>query len=193
DDQDNRVLSIWAQQPVNGFMTVEYCANMCAEYGSTYFGLQFAYQCFCSEGDDTPSTLGPSTNCDKNCVGDDSQICGGEDAFTAYQFDGEGPAPTPPSPVPSSGGSYTEIDCFADFKDDRVMSINFPETLTTTNDVMTAEYCAGLCAGSEYFGTQYGYQCYCSTPADLPLTLVKVGAICEEPCSGNAQEICGGS
>ncbi|CAN0169773.1 unnamed protein product, partial [Scytosiphon promiscuus] len=38
-----------------------------------------------------------------------------------------------------------------------------------------------------------GLQCYCSTPADLPLTLVKDGAICEEPCSGNAQEICGGS
>ncbi|CAN0136096.1 unnamed protein product, partial [Hapterophycus canaliculatus] len=93
-------------------------------------------QCFCSDVGETPSRIGKSTSCNMACVGDNTQTCGGRDAFSAYKFtDVEvpppsptPPAPTPPTPTPpATGDDFSEVGCFADPKGGRIMPIYFPE------------------------------------------------------------------
>ena len=56
---------------------------------------------------------------------------------------------------------------------------------------ITQEYCAQLCAdaGKHFAGTEFSTQCFCSDK----LPAAKKGGRCTMPCSGNAQETCGGN
>ncbi|EGS17224.1 uncharacterized protein CTHT_0065420 [Thermochaetoides thermophila DSM 1495] len=57
-------------------------------------------------------------------------------------------------------------------------------------DGMTLESCMANCTGFDYWGTEYGRECYCgnslhSTSSEAPLE------DCNMPCSGDATEYCG--
>lgn len=58
--------------------------------------------------------------CIFKCTGDVAQTCGGYDAISVYCFGGVVPAPPTPAPVEPS--AYTYMGCFADSKDDRLLS-----------------------------------------------------------------------
>ncbi|CAN0136032.1 unnamed protein product, partial [Hapterophycus canaliculatus] len=57
------------------------------------------------------------------------------------------------------------------------------------------QYCANFCRdkGSDYFGTQYSYQCFCSASGAEPTLVKEEDTVCGDPCSGAADETCGGS
>lgn len=54
-------------------------------------------QCFCSAASDDYGEYGEAT-CDYTCAGDASQICGGKNAISIYEYDDF--TPTPMSPIP---------------------------------------------------------------------------------------------
>ncbi|KAH8882217.1 WSC-domain-containing protein [Thozetella sp. PMI_491] len=56
-------------------------------------------------------------------------------------------------------------------------------------DPMTLESCAQNCTGYNYFGTEYGRECYCGWTLDPKLRATE--SQCNAACSGNASEICG--
>eukprot|EP00903_Cladosiphon_okamuranus_P022321 g20527.t1 len=85
--------------------------------------------------------------------------------------------------VPPNNANY--LGCFADDKDDRVLS-----DMTSSRD-MTAEKCATYCDKSSrnrYYATQYGEECWCGTEAD---TRHGEGR-CDYACSGDSHTTCGG-
>lgn len=86
------------------------------------------HQCFCSvKGDELDHK--ESTACNFKCTGDTSQTCGGFDAISVYSFGGG--APAPPAPAPVEASKYTYMGCFADSKDNRLLSGD--ETKDTEN------------------------------------------------------------
>ena len=63
-------------------MTAAYCAELCADY--LFFGTQYSSECFC--GNDY-GTHGVSSNCNMECSGDSTEICGGGYANSVYAYD----------------------------------------------------------------------------------------------------------
>jgi len=56
---------------------------------------------------------------------------------------------------------------------------------------MTNESCQSFCKGYTYAGTEYSSQCFCGN--DLSTGQVAPAADCNMPCSGNANQKCGGT
>ncbi|CAN0209622.1 unnamed protein product [Ectocarpus sp. 12 AP-2014] len=184
-DSPDRVLSGDSITSSNSVMTTAYCADFCE--GSDYFGVQFGYECFCSSSGDTPDELGESEDCEMACSGDSSEICGGFYAIQVYEYLDDD-TPTPVTPTPSGDGDYESVGCFVDDASDRVLS---GDSMLSSNSVMTAAYCADLCEGSTYFGTEYGFECFCSSSGDSPDELGEASN-CDMACSGDSSETCGG-
>ena len=66
-------------------------------------------------------------------------------------------------------------------------------TLTVSGDSMTRESCKITCDSedSTYFGLGNGRDCYCGNTVDDNLILLPF-PMCGSPCSGDANEMCGG-
>ncbi|CAB1104288.1 unnamed protein product [Ectocarpus sp. CCAP 1310/34] len=80
------------------------------------------------------------------------------------------------------GSSY--LGCFSDLPGSRIFTF---EAATYT---MTADACLALCADSAYYGTQYSEECWCGAEgADYD---ANGAGVCDMPCGGDADEICGG-
>lgn len=63
------------------------------------------------------------------------------------------------------------------------------KAMGTATDSMTTQACAAFCANYQYFGTEYGRECFCGNTI-APNTLAAVEG-CTMPCSGDASQICG--
>ncbi|CAM9552578.1 unnamed protein product [Pylaiella littoralis] len=103
-------------------------------------------------------------------------------------------APCPPvavcEPVTPTGG-YVYEGCFKDSKDDRVLSKKIDSSSMTTDDCLT--HCEEQ--GAAYMGTQYGRECWCYVTGRWDFDRFsgeEGGAVCDIPCAGNDEEICGG-
>jgi hypothetical protein len=87
----------------------------------------------------------------------------------------------------SAGAAGTYLGCFPD---DASRDLN---GFSTSFGDMTIEGCNATCQvkGFIYAGTQFGSYCFCGN------TVGRIGAAvesrCQYPCSGNAQQICGGN
>ncbi|CAM9489433.1 unnamed protein product [Ectocarpus fasciculatus] len=185
-DSPDRVFSGDSVTSTNSVMTAEYCADFCQ--GSTYFATQFGYECWCSSSGDSPDAQGESSGCNISCSGDSSETCGGSYAMSVYEYSDDDDTPTPVTPTPSGDGDYESVGCFKDDSSDRVLS---GDSVTSSNSFMTPEYCADFCEGSTYFGTEYGFECFCSSGGDSPDTLGDASN-CDMDCSGDSSETCGG-
>lgn len=65
------------------------CYNTCLEVDSSYthFGLQFAWQCWCSKKFNAADEVEASpSDCGMECVLNTSEDCGGKDFMLAYKM-----------------------------------------------------------------------------------------------------------
>ena len=75
-------------------------------------------KCWCGAAGTDVDKHGTSSACTRPCSGDGSVTCGGYFAFQLY--DNPTPKPTPaPTPAPTT---YASFGCFADKKNDRVLT-----------------------------------------------------------------------
>ena len=65
-------------------MTIEKCQKFCFEKNYLYAGVQYAGECFCGNTIN-PKILKPTTDCNKVCTGDSTQICGGTWRMNIYK------------------------------------------------------------------------------------------------------------
>ncbi|CAM9477545.1 unnamed protein product [Ectocarpus fasciculatus] len=88
--------------------------------------------------------------------------------------------------------SFIDHGCFADTKTERIME--FMKLSDEQKNTMTNEVCMDICAqgGFKYSGTQYSNQCFCGG-WDADHLQHGESANCHSPCSGDENEICGGS
>ncbi|CAN0031064.1 unnamed protein product [Scytosiphon promiscuus] len=104
----------------------------------------------------------------------------------------QGPDSTPaPAPLQVGDPAENYLGCFQDDRDARILPTMAPISL----DSMDATYCMGLCEGFDYYGTQFGRECWCGsgTPAETyNLYGELTDAECDMECTGDATESCGG-
>lgn len=82
--------------------------------------------------------------------------------------------------------AYRYVGCYTDSLGSR--TLNGPWSST---DTMTYDECAVFCNGYDYFGLEYGSQCYCGL--NIRSSGSKTAeADCSMPCAGDASAICGG-
>ncbi|CAM9620770.1 unnamed protein product [Ectocarpus sp. 6 AP-2014] len=154
---------VFVREASSDDMTSEVCASLCV--GSSFYGTQYSQECWCGDINAQYSANGEG-ECDMTCSGDSDEICGGSYSMDVYAQD----------------PSY--LGCFSDPADGRIFERE------ASSDDMTAEACATLCADSAYYGTQYSQECWCGDNADYDANGF---GVCDMSCSGNSDEICGGS
>jgi hypothetical protein len=163
-DEANR--DLWAGNGSAG--SVEACASFCQEYYTPYFGVQNGGQCYCGY---SYGTYGTSTGCTVKCSGNPGETCGGAFANSVYrvQYDVQ--------PL-----TVTYIGCYGDSSTQRDLNVQQP-------GIGTIQECAGYCFKYDYFGVQFGSQCFCGN------SYGKYGAskACTSDCSGNSTQTCGGA
>ncbi|VDI47438.1 Hypothetical predicted protein [Mytilus galloprovincialis] len=71
---------------VNDNMTVEMCVQLCM--GNRYLGLQYSFECFCGDSWNNSDVYNETNDseCNLECQGNSSQICGGDWRNSVYQY-----------------------------------------------------------------------------------------------------------
>lgn len=57
---------------------------------------------------------------------------------------------------------------------------------------LTGKMCSEYCEGEDFFGLQYGSECWCGSASEDEDVFRHGSATCEYPCSGDDEETCGG-
>jgi hypothetical protein len=164
-------------------MTAAKCAANCAGY--SYFGTQWSRECYC--GNTTPEEQAAESECNMPCDGDATEMCGAGMRLSVYGPVNAAPTEQPPaeSSNPLTVDDFTYEGCYTDSVALRVLS-----GATTTTDDNTLASCAATCAGYNYFGVEYGIQCFCGM--DLDASGFKVAeSECGMKCGGDESLICG--
>lgn len=176
DTVEFRTLS--AASTRNDNMAVEQCATFCNRYA--YFGLEYGAECYCGDALLSSSSEQPLTDCNFACVRDANETCGAGNRLSTYQ----NLAYAPPAHPVLAGYNYT--GCFNDDVNQRVLTASFSQS-----DSLTYAACADTCKAYEYFGVEYGSQCFCGTlPSDTPDA---PDSDCNIRCTGNSSQTCGGA
>ncbi|CAM9093516.1 unnamed protein product [Pylaiella littoralis] len=85
---------------------------------------------------------------------------------------------------PPEGVMY--IGCIKDKPTDRILDNMF------RSNNMTPEVCAAYCEGEDFFGIQYGSECWCGSADDDEDVFRHGTATCTYPCAGDEERSCGG-
>ncbi|KAJ7932051.1 hypothetical protein B0H13DRAFT_809105 [Mycena leptocephala] len=191
--------------------TVESCLDACAAGGFILGGLEFGHECYCGNALLYVYNV-PQGNCVLPCAGNTSELCGGSEALNLYQF-ADRPFTTGPPSTVFGYANWIRWACIGEGP-----SFPFAPLPPIPADQMTVERCLDGCAaaGCNAAGLQDGQRCCMSLPrisfstaTDCWLTSVcnivtNVGndqppswesntdSDCQNPCLGNATEICGG-
>ena len=173
--------------------TVEKCITGCAAQNYAFSGVQYVSECWC--GNVIPNQQSNETDCNYGCSGNVNETCGGN----GYFHDGSyislftnGLGSNSSTVVPPGGpvtvktvGNYKYSGCYTEGTNARALT----DKGVATGD-MTIEACAGNCTGYNYWGVEYGGECYCGNT--LGAGSIKAPETdCSMTCAGNASEICG--
>ena len=193
--EGTNVRALGAKATASPDMTVQSCAAYCS--GFTYFGLEYANECYCGNSFGAGSVKTIEGDCIMNCAGNSSQICGAGGRLTVY---GKGtssvssssasgtvtPTPKPTGPVAvQTAGPFTHQGCYTEGNGVRALG-----AVNTANNAMTVQKCATFCSGYKYMGVEYASECFCANTIGAGAALTTSG--CSMACSGDAASLCGG-
>lgn len=181
-------------------MTLEACQAFCSAY--TYFGVEYARECYCGNTFGTGSTLVADSECSMTCSGSASELCGAGNRLSVYAKDGTAPpsstppsattpgAPTSSSPAPVVTGipeGWSSQGCWIDGAHGRILQHQLPDSQTNSQSS-----CAAACAAAGYSisGTEYSVQCFCDN-AIYNGGVQTADAQCSNTCPGNPNQKCG--
>ncbi|KAK3989078.1 WSC domain-containing protein [Cladorrhinum sp. PSN332] len=157
-------------------MTIQGCAAFCSAGGYTLFGLEYYEECFCGQTLTSGTLPAPETNCRFPCTGDSQQTCGGDSHLSLYEFG-----------FTSTPGSYLSEGCYTEAQGIRALS-----DFAYYNDNMTVALCANACTGYNFFGLEYGRECFCGNSINTANGSAPTAiSECSFQCPGNPAERCG--
>lgn len=85
-----------------------------------------------------------------------------------------------------SSTAFSSMGCYVDTTNPRALS----GAVYYDSAKMTIEECSTSCSRFQYFGVEYGYECYCGNTIDTS-SVPATTSDCSFACPGNAQEKCG--
>lgn len=163
-------------------MTNEACAKFCKDY--RYFGTEYGSECYCGTHLADSSKTAPLAECNMPCGGDQFQYCGASNRLELYMNkDIVGGEPEQPPAI----GNFTLLGCQTEGNATRALA-----DASIASENMSNTACANYCKDYQYFGTEYGRECYCGNVL-AKSSLVAPASECKMLCAGTPLEYCGGS
>ncbi|KAL7628868.1 hypothetical protein AAE478_000383 [Parahypoxylon ruwenzoriense] len=183
-------------------MTLDSCQAFCSDKGTTYFGTEYARECYCGNKLETGSVKAPASECSMLCAGNQLEYCGAGNRLSVYAKNGTstssssapGTEPTGTDPdapqVTSFPDGWTSQGCWQDGPNGRIM----PTFQAPDDPQLTPQKCAQLCSDNGYIisGTEYYTQCFCSNAIFNGGAPTEDASKCSTPCGGDNQVMCGG-
>ncbi|ETS86981.1 hypothetical protein PFICI_00809 [Pestalotiopsis fici W106-1] len=163
--------------------TIELCTSTCAAGGNTIAGLEYGSQCFCGTSLGYLSQQVIESSCSTACPGNSSEICGGGNRLSLYS--NGSPAQQSAPGTPESIGDFYYVSCYTEATSGHALS-----SKSTSTSSMTLEYCASYCKGYQYFGTEYGSECYCGNSFAAGANRTS-DSECSMLCANDTSEYCG--
>jgi WSC domain len=185
------------------------CQTDCAAAAQNWIfvGTQYHRECWC--GNKIPIQKTDDADCNYDCSGNSSQICGGNGfnnrgSYISLFADADrfsaGNASTPTSTTGTSTatptstslaivptiGNYTFQGCYTEATQGRALRdkiVNQPD--------MNLDYCARNCTGFTYWGVEYGTECYCGNTLGAGSAPATNQDDCTFPCPSNPSQPCG--
>lgn len=210
-------------------LTVELCTSTCQVLGYVFSGSEYGGECCkylksiqtlcrkCRADIDFPDCGNSFSNggvpapngevgCNMACNGNASEICGGPNRLSLYNYNnaiatlatstsiasstGISSTISSASATSTSLGGWSALGCYNDTVGTRSLGT---EIYSIPGASMTVELCLAACksASFTFAGVEYGGECYCDSKIENYGALQTSG--CNMACNGNAAEICGGS
>ncbi|KAL1847140.1 hypothetical protein VTK73DRAFT_10417 [Phialemonium thermophilum] len=163
--------------------TVASCLTACSTYN--YAGLEYGGECWCGNSIGAGAAPAPAGDCNMPCNDNATEYCGAGLRLNLYYQNVTTTDPTGPRAKPTVG-LYKWFGCYTEATNQRALS-----SKSYAQDNVTLESCAAFCSGYQYFGTEYGRECYCGdsfNDGSVPAPSVDD---CSFPCAGDATELCG--
>ncbi|XP_046665345.1 uncharacterized protein LOC124357515 isoform X2 [Homalodisca vitripennis] len=163
-------------------LTPDRCLELCSNKGFQYAGLKSRVTCFCDNNEPSLGHKTEESQCQTTCVGDDSKICGGEEALSVFTTNRAVEDVVEPI-------SHNYVGCYKDNNDDRLLT-GYKQELVNNSP----ERCRALCyrRGYLYSGVEFGVECFCGD-AHPPPPLLRADYQCSMACPDSSTQKCGGS
>lgn len=182
-------------------MTLESCIQNCT--GFAYAGAEYGRECYCGNTLAESSAAADMADCNMPCSGNPYQYCGAGNRLELYR-NASLPVPSSSTSTPSSTtstsssaaptGTLSRVDtvgkfsyrgCYTEGAGVRALTDK-----TYADNAMTLESCAAFCSAYNFFGTEYGRECYCGNTLAASSSKVSLGD-CSFTCAGNRFQYCG--
>lgn len=179
-DSGSRSLSLFAYSNINS--TVEMCSAACTASGFQIAGMEYGQECWCGSELASNAMNVTDSDCNMPCPGNSTEICGSGNRLSVYSNLSTLPQAKAPQTV-NGTGNYNFIGCYSE-------PLNGGRLLGTGANGGSVDICASSCAGYQFFGVEYGSQCFCGNnlgqdPVAAPLS------DCNMPCSNDPTQLCG--
>ncbi|XP_059683464.1 sialate:O-sulfotransferase 2 [Gavia stellata] len=160
-------------------MTVFRCQDNCAERGYLYAGLEFGAECYC--GHKVQASNASESECNMECKGEKSNICGGVNRLSIYRLE----------LAQESARRYGSAIFRGCFRRPDNVSIALPVSQLMLN--MSVDKCVDFCTEKEYpLSALAGTICRCGFPTTLfTLHEREDEQLCAQKCAGEEFESCG--
>ncbi|CAM9531067.1 unnamed protein product [Bubo scandiacus] len=160
-------------------MTVFRCQDNCAERGYLYAGLEFGAECYC--GHKVQASNASESECNMECKGERSNICGGVNRLSIYRLE----------LAQESARRYGSAIFRGCFRRPDNISIALPISQLMLN--MSVDKCVDFCTEKEYpLSALAGTACRCGFPTTLfTLHEREDEQLCAQKCAGEEFESCG--
>ncbi|CAC5423642.1 unnamed protein product [Mytilus coruscus] len=176
-------------------MTVQKCQQFCGKKGFKFAGVEYGYECFCGNVL-RKGRKRKESDCKTPCSGNKQQICGGTWRISIYT--GKTPKCTKKCHKNAKcikgrcvcKSRYQASGYIGCYKDDKTRILS---KKVLKDKGMTVQKCQQFCGkkGFKFAGVEYGYECFCGNV--LRKDRKRKESDCKTPCSGNKQQICGGT
>ncbi|KAK5148930.1 hypothetical protein LTR04_000305, partial [Oleoguttula sp. CCFEE 6159] len=168
----------------NSGMTTAMCQTYCASKSQSLAGVEYGSECYCGNALSSGSSLGGANCTTLNsmvCAGNSTEFCGGPARLQVFSVTVPSTGPSVPA-VGAVAGDFVYAGCANENSTtpNRALSGASYSNNTVTNDQCGA-YCSAL--NFQYFGTEYGTECYCGNSLKGGSTLSQTG--CSMACSGS--------
>ncbi|KAK2055257.1 WSC domain-containing protein [Colletotrichum caudatum] len=184
--------------------TVGQCIGVCSAGRYTYAGLEYGGECWCGNTLAGTSLPAKATDCSMPCADNSTEYCGGTTRLNLYKLEGDlpsttsgalptsaGPSTAPTATAPPTNehvGDWLSQGCYTEGDGVRALPARM-----YANDSLTLEICGSFCQGTNYFGTEYGRECWCGNEFGAGSVLAANQKDCYFPCGGDSTQLCGAS